>query len=169
MFELLGMVLWIMQARAVGVWVYDYNDWIHSDIVGVSVFSESLPERPWNGDKVEGTIMASQLWGFNLTTGGNCGNGTENAISLILRPGYRYHIVALKCEPGGKQSLHEFDVDTRCADFNNDGFADAIDYDTFVHWFLADRYGADLNADGFVDAIDLDLFIAFFVTGDTCK
>lgn len=51
------------------------------------------------------------------------------------------------------------------ADFNNDGFPDAIDYDNFVSMWLASDPGADMNADTFIDAIDYDIFVSSFVSG----
>lgn len=53
----------------------------------------------------------------------------------------------------------------RCpADYNGDGFPDAIDYDGFITDWLALNLAADYNEDEFVDAIDYDLFIAAFLT-----
>lgn len=51
------------------------------------------------------------------------------------------------------------------ADFNFDGFADAIDYDQFIRVFDASDIQADVNGDGFVDAGDLDQFIRDWVKG----
>lgn len=51
------------------------------------------------------------------------------------------------------------------ADFNADGFSDAIDYDTFILTWLANNSQADLNSDGFTDAIDFDLFISAWLGG----
>lgn len=50
-------------------------------------------------------------------------------------------------------------------DFNDDGFADAIDYDLFIALWLAPDDRADVNHDGFVDAIDFDIFIAAWLSG----
>lgn len=51
------------------------------------------------------------------------------------------------------------------ADFNNDGFGDALDYDAFVNVFITADPAADYNGDEFVDAIDYDLFITAFLNG----
>lgn len=165
MFELIGMLLTITGSRWVGIYAYDRHEFLDHDVQGLTVYHMALPERDWNGDKVEGA-MASELVGFNTTTGGNCGNGQPNAVRLELHPGFRYHIVATRCEV--PQLIHEFDIDLRCADWNHDGYVDAIDYDTFVRWFIVQQYGADINCDGFVDAIDLDLFVSMFIFGTNC-
>lgn len=51
------------------------------------------------------------------------------------------------------------------ADYNGDGFADAIDYDKFVRDWYASSMSADINKDGYLDSIDLDLFIGAFLAG----
>lgn len=56
-----------------------------------------------------------------------------------------------------------FSLEYCAADFNLDGFVDAIDYDRFVEAWLNLDLSADLNKDEFIDAIDLDYFIQHFV------
>lgn len=52
---------------------------------------------------------------------------------------------------------------TCLADYNGDGFVDAIDYDRFTSDFLSAAAQSDYNGDGFSDAIDYDMFVrAFF-------
>lgn len=55
------------------------------------------------------------------------------------------------------------------ADFNNDGFADAFDYDDYVACFeglfCPPNRTADVNGDGFPDAFDYDDFVAAFEQG----
>lgn len=46
------------------------------------------------------------------------------------------------------------------ADYNADGFVDAVDYDAFIADWLNSSNAADFNDDGFPDAIDYDQFIA---------
>lgn len=54
---------------------------------------------------------------------------------------------------------------TACtADYNDDGFGDAADYDAFIGDWLAES-GADVNGDGFSDALDYDTFIASWLQG----
>jgi hypothetical protein len=54
------------------------------------------------------------------------------------------------------------------ADFNNDGFVDGIDYDSFNNAFESTdpevQQQADFNGDGFVDGIDYDSFNNAFET-----
>lgn len=51
------------------------------------------------------------------------------------------------------------------ADFNHDGFVNALDYDAFASAFeLADPAG-DFNHDGFVNALDYDEFAEHFEAG----
>lgn len=51
------------------------------------------------------------------------------------------------------------------ADFNKDGFTDALDYDSFINSWLSLARNADVNNDEFVDAIDYDLFITGWLGG----
>lgn len=55
------------------------------------------------------------------------------------------------------------------ADFNNDGFADAFDYDDYVSCFegiaCPPARTADVNGDNFADAFDYDEFVAAFEQG----
>ncbi|MCC6229201.1 MAG: hypothetical protein IT432_08255 [Phycisphaerales bacterium] len=51
------------------------------------------------------------------------------------------------------------------ADFNGDGFVNALDYDAFAELFEAGDPGADMNADGFVNALDYDAFAEHFEAG----
>lgn len=68
----------------------------------------------------------------------------------------------------GTGSAYTFDVGS-CAgcpsDVNQDGFADAIDYDQFIALFLSGDPAGDYNRDGFTDAIDYDRFISDFLSG----
>lgn len=63
-------------------------------------------------------------------------------------------------QPGRSQCL---------ADFNNDGFADAFDYDDYVSCFegfsCPPGRTADVNGDDFADAFDYDDFVAAFELG----
>ncbi|MBL8761518.1 MAG: hypothetical protein JNL50_09470 [Phycisphaerae bacterium] len=51
------------------------------------------------------------------------------------------------------------------ADFNNDGFVNGDDYDTFAVLFDAGDTGADFNHDGFVNGNDYDAFAEAFDAG----
>lgn len=51
------------------------------------------------------------------------------------------------------------------ADFNGDGFVNALDYDAFASLFEAGDIGADFNEDGFVNALDYDAFASHFEAG----
>ncbi|MCC6229818.1 MAG: hypothetical protein IT432_11390 [Phycisphaerales bacterium] len=51
------------------------------------------------------------------------------------------------------------------ADFNADGFVNALDYDEFAGFFELADPGADINADGFVNALDYDVFASAFEAG----
>ncbi len=51
------------------------------------------------------------------------------------------------------------------ADVNNDGFANALDYDIFASAFEAGDPAADFNNDCFVNALDYDLFASRFESG----
>ncbi|MCC6230873.1 MAG: hypothetical protein IT432_16805 [Phycisphaerales bacterium] len=54
----------------------------------------------------------------------------------------------------------------RCfADFNQDCFVNALDYDEFASLFEAGDIGADVNNDGFVNALDYDEFASAFENG----
>ncbi len=54
----------------------------------------------------------------------------------------------------------------RCAaDFNGDGFVNALDYDAFASFFEVADPGADFNGDGFVNALDYDDFASHFEGG----
>jgi len=113
------------------------------------------------------------LWG---TSGSDTNGGTkdgrpgynngdsyddDNPTDGVLAPNecYDYHF-GICPDPLGKDSAWSY---LRCpADFNNDGFVDGIDADSFNNTFeSADptvQIGADLNGDCFVDGIDSDLF-----------
>ncbi len=57
-------------------------------------------------------------------------------------------------------------VDSCCpADFNHDGFTNALDYDLFAELFEAGDIGADFNNDGFTNALDYDDFAEHFEAG----
>jgi hypothetical protein len=51
------------------------------------------------------------------------------------------------------------------ADFNNDGFLDFTDFDSFVEAFEAGAATADFNNDGFLDFTDFDAFVSSFEAG----
>ncbi|MCC6230658.1 MAG: hypothetical protein IT432_15720 [Phycisphaerales bacterium] len=51
------------------------------------------------------------------------------------------------------------------ADFNHDGFVNALDYDLFAELFEAGDIGADFNHDGFTNALDYDDFAEHFEAG----
>ncbi|MCC6229101.1 MAG: hypothetical protein IT432_07740 [Phycisphaerales bacterium] len=51
------------------------------------------------------------------------------------------------------------------ADYNNDGFINALDYDLFASFFEAGSPEADYNGDCFVNALDYDLFASAFEQG----
>ena len=51
------------------------------------------------------------------------------------------------------------------ADFNNDGFLDFTDFDSFVEAFEAGTANADFNNDGFLDFTDFDAFVSAFEGG----
>ncbi|MCC6229679.1 MAG: hypothetical protein IT432_10670 [Phycisphaerales bacterium] len=51
------------------------------------------------------------------------------------------------------------------ADFNQDGFVNALDYDGFASLFEVADPGADFNNDGFVNALDYDEFASHFEAG----
>lgn len=54
------------------------------------------------------------------------------------------------------------------ADFDNDGFVDSFDYNSFVACFEGDcQFGqsADIDRDGFIDGFDYDMFISVFEQG----
>jgi len=51
------------------------------------------------------------------------------------------------------------------ADFNNDGFLDFTDFDSFVEAFEAGDASADFNTDGFLDFTDFDAFVGAFEGG----
>ncbi len=51
------------------------------------------------------------------------------------------------------------------ADFNNDSFVNALDYDEFASLFEAGDIGADINHDSFVNALDYDEFASAFEAG----
>ncbi|MCC6230844.1 MAG: hypothetical protein IT432_16660 [Phycisphaerales bacterium] len=51
------------------------------------------------------------------------------------------------------------------ADYNGDGFVNALDYDEFAGRFEEGESGADFNHDGFVNALDYDEFAEHFEAG----
>ena len=51
------------------------------------------------------------------------------------------------------------------ADYNGDGFVNALDYDEFAGQFEEGESGADFNHDGFVNALDYDEFAEHFEAG----
>ncbi|MCC6229884.1 MAG: hypothetical protein IT432_11740 [Phycisphaerales bacterium] len=51
------------------------------------------------------------------------------------------------------------------ADFNRDGFVNALDYDEFASLFEAGDIGADFNHDGFANALDYDAYASHFELG----
>ncbi len=51
------------------------------------------------------------------------------------------------------------------ADFNADGFVNAIDYDLFASAFEGGESSADVNHDGFVNALDYDEYASAFENG----
>lgn len=64
------------------------------------------------------------------------------------------------------RSLNFIPETTPCAaDFNWDGFEDAIDYDAFLVQWLNTQPTADFDHDGFVDAIDFDGFVGAWLAG----
>lgn len=51
------------------------------------------------------------------------------------------------------------------ADFNHDGFVNALDYDQYAELFESGDPGADFNHDGFVNGLDYDAFAEPFEAG----
>ncbi|MCC6229694.1 MAG: hypothetical protein IT432_10745 [Phycisphaerales bacterium] len=62
--------------------------------------------------------------------------------------------------------LYIGNMDKRCpADFNGDGFVNALDYDAFASAFEMGDGAADVNYDGFSNALDYDEFASHFEMG----
>ena len=51
------------------------------------------------------------------------------------------------------------------ADFDGNGFVNALDYDAFATLFEGGEAGADFDHNGFVNALDYDLFASAFEAG----
>jgi hypothetical protein len=129
------------------------------------MFSGNVNGQAWNGAIVppwRSTASAEHLGGIVFSasivydvdqdgdfenpasTGGNAASVDEQYNALMY--------IGNKATPG-------------CfADFNNDLFSDAIDYDLFIAAWLSLDCIADSNRDGFVDAIDYDIFVAEWLT-----
>lgn len=72
-----------------------------------------------------------------------------------------------RCVTGGVLNVARALRRSMCpADFNQDEFVDAIDYDLFMNAWLLNSPSADSNGDGFTDAIDYDNFIVAWLLGN---
>lgn len=71
------------------------------------------------------------------------------------------------CGFGGHNGLYEgFVVTIGCfSDYDNNGFLNGIDFDSYVRQFELGTFRADLNADGFVTGEDFDNFVTGFLEG----
>lgn len=107
----------------------------------------------------------SMLWGTGQTTG-DCRPGLNNGDAFdddaptdgaFANPAECYDYTFGLCpDPLGKMNCFSY---ARCpADFNNDGFIDGSDSDSFNNAFEAGNPCADLNGDCFLDGSDSDLF-----------
>lgn len=161
LFNLVGLTLWIWQPQKVEIYAYDFPHLLPAYVSGMTEIETRNRYENWNGqEQVWGG--SSYFLGLNRTTGGNCGNGIPNSVTVELTPGYRYYVRAVSNEC---TVWEVFIADLRCNDINADTYVDGLDYDRFMAWFEQGFAGADINEDGFVDGIDYDTFQNQWLSG----
>lgn len=131
-------------------------------------FTYSIPDPAqtalppgWGGTGAEDPVTYEPI----LPDGWNYNRVLQNVLYVrvtTMVPGYFYG--ANFWEVGFDNLLVE-PAPGCAADYNHDGFPDAIDYDAFITAWLNSSEWADINNDQFVDALDYDQFIAAFIAG----
>jgi hypothetical protein len=116
----------------------------------------------WAGIQFYPFGCSPYLWGAGDSTGEFNRPGRQTDVMYIYNDCFS---VTNSC-PGMLGATTAFAYQRCPADFNNDGFVDGIDYDSFNAAFEsfspAVQAFADLNGDCFVDGIDSDYFYAQF-------
>ncbi len=117
--------------------------------------------------------FAAPLPGGTYTIIANAAQVTASGIALdgetpggALKSGLVNSLPSGNGTPGGDATISFVINGPACdADFNDDGFVDFTDFDSFVTSFEAGDTAADFNADGFIDFTDFDSFVSAFEAG----
>jgi len=105
---------------------------------------------------------ATLNWYTSSCGGTLVGSGSPLVIAAPTASTTYYARWSNSCGDSGCQSV---DVTVTTADFNNDGFIDFTDFDSYVAAFEAGDMAADFNNDGFIDFTDFDSYVASFEAG----
>jgi hypothetical protein len=145
-----------------------YQMIIANDITSSAIILAAGPSQPmlwgttngWNGTQSTGFNPAAPAYAGDCRPGNNNGDSYDDDAptdGVLSNPGECYDYTYGICpDPIGKDNCFCY---LRCtSDYNNDGFPDGIDYDSFNNDFEAGSPCADLNGDCFVDGIDSDYF-----------